>query len=61
MEYLEPEKDLPKIWGCEPGFEEFMAIMADKSHPKYEAMKIWSEGLSEKDKTIEEINQWLGF
>ena len=51
----------PEDVGSESGFEEFMKIMADENDPEYEDMKIWSEGLSEKDRTIEEINQRLWF
>lgn len=49
----------PEDVGGEGGFIRFMEIMNDKNHPEYESMKEWSEGLSEKDRTIEEINRWL--
>lgn len=51
----------PEDVGGENGFEEFIKIRDDKNHPEYEGMKIWSEELSEKDRTIEEINRWLRF
>ena len=49
----------PEDVGGESGFEEYMAIISNPSHPDYESALAWAEGQREKERTDEEINRQL--
>ena len=49
----------PEDVGGEPGFEEFLEIMADKEHPEYENLKSWGIRQGYHDFDIELVNRRL--
>ena len=49
----------PEDVGGPGGFEEYLEILADKTHPQYEFMKEWAEPLRERVHSKEEINRRL--
>ncbi|WP_138419613.1 plasmid pRiA4b ORF-3 family protein [Aquibacillus sediminis] len=52
-------KTPPEDVGGEPGYENFLEILADESHPDYNHMRIWSSGLSYQDFNLELVNRGL--
>jgi hypothetical protein len=51
----------PEDVGGEPGYEEFLAIMADPTHPDYSHMKSWSRSQGYEDFDIDMVNRRLKF
>ena len=51
----------PEDVGGESGFDEYLRIISDKNDPEYEEMIIWAEGQKERDRTMDEINERLGW
>jgi hypothetical protein len=51
----------PEDVGGEPGYEEFLAIMADKTHPDHNHMEIWGIRQGYEEFNIEMINRRLKF
>ena len=49
----------PEDVGGEPGFEEFLAIMADKEHPEYENLKSWGKRQGYGNFDIDLVNRRL--
>lgn len=43
----------------EPGYEQFLDIIADKRHPEYENMVNWGKMQGYKDFNIEMVNRRL--
>lgn len=51
----------PEDVGGEPGYEEFLQIMADKKHPEHNNMTAWGAGQGYKDFDIEMVNRRLKY
>jgi hypothetical protein len=51
----------PEDVGGEPGYEEFLAIMADPTHIDYAEISSWARGQGYKDFDIEMVNRQLKY
>ena len=49
----------PEDVGGEPGYEEFLEIINDKSHPEHEEMVEWGEMQGYEDFDIEKVNRMM--
>ncbi len=59
--YLEGDGERPpEDVGGISGYEEYRRVMADGNDPEYESMKMWSEGLKEREISAKKMNKRLG-
>lgn len=49
----------PEDVGGLPGYENYLSIIEDESHPEYEEIKEWAKGQSERKLSPEQINKRL--